>query len=427
MAANSSLFLSERCDRVAGEVQMNQQSTDPSENKVSDDILQRAIASIEEEAVPVGPPPKLIAATLHALHESGQPPRRAVRLVSMTKTMKTMMTAASLLFIVGAATLLTLAINTPSSAFGQALRQLREARSMSYVELITVKDQRQPVRTRVFVAEDGRKRLEAPGIGKSGGVVTIFDAASKVRILLIENSKIALVHDQTTDERGEPVGPGFLVWLQTLKRLGDKPDKELGQKELEGKRVTGFVATQGNFTFTMWVDGATGEPVQIEYDSPVNGADLHVAMTDFRFNEKLDESLFSFAVPAGYKVQQQPTTPSVPGGETSVVEALRGYAKRAGGNYPSSLADWGSWAVLFSKGSSKGVIDPDATHVLAHLGAITPFLVSMPKDHYAYLGKGKTVDQKDAILFWYKRADGTYRAIYGDLSAKDIKAENLPK
>jgi hypothetical protein len=51
----------------------------------------------------------------------------------------------------------------------------------------------------------------------------------------------------------------------------------------------------------------------------------------------------------------------------------------------------------------------------------------MPKDGYAYLGKGRTVDQKDAIVIWYKWPDGTYRAIYGDLSAKDIKAENLPK
>ena len=50
----------------------------------------------------------------------------------------------------------------------------------------------------------------------------------------------------------------------------------------------------------------------------------------------------------------------------------------------------------------------------------------MPKDNYAYLGKGKTVDQKDAIVFWYKKPDGTYRAIYGDLSAKDISADEVP-
>jgi outer membrane lipoprotein-sorting protein len=408
---------------------MNRQSTDSSGNGVSDEFLQRAIASIEDETVPAGPPPQLIAATLQALHESDRPHPRSVRLMPRTMTTKVLTTAASLLFVVGTATLLTLAIRTPSSAFGQALRQLRNARSMSYSGLMTVPGQQQPIRTRVFIAEDGRKRqeMESPEIGKPSGVVTIFDAAGKIRIVLIESSKLALVQDSAQPERGEIVGPGLLAWLQTLKKMGDKPDKELGQKELEGKRVTGFVATQGTFTFTMWVDSATGQIVRIENDSPVNGADYHVVMTDFRFDEKLDDSLLSFAVPAGYKVRQQPTTPTAPGGEASVVEALRGYTKRAGGKFPSSLADWGPWAALFSNGNSDGTLDAEATHVMANLGAILPFLVSMPKNSYAYLGQDKTVDQKEAIVFWYKKADGTYRAIYGDLSVKDIKAEHLPQ
>src|SRR5207247_5424644 len=93
----------------------------------------------------------------------------------------------------------------------------------------------------------------------------------------------------------------------------------------------------------------------------------------------------------------------------------------------ASVTDWGPWAVLFSKDNRDGKLDAETMKVLAHLGAITPFLVSIPKDDYAYLGEGKTVNQKDAIVFWYKRPDGTYRAISGDLSAKDITAENLPK
>src|SRR5207244_4027655 len=144
-------------------------------------------------------------------------------------------------------------------------------------------------------------------------------------------------------------GQDFLAWLQALKKLGDKPDKELGQQELDGKRVTGFVATQGNLTFTIWVDTATQELVRIEHDSPIKGtAYERAAMTDFRFDQQLDESLFSVAVPAGYTVQQL-AVPSVPGGEASVIEALRGYTKRDDGKFPPSLSDWGPWAVLFSK------------------------------------------------------------------------------
>jgi hypothetical protein len=46
---------------------MNEQSTDPTENELSDDIIRQAIASIQEGSVPPGPPPELIAATRDVL------------------------------------------------------------------------------------------------------------------------------------------------------------------------------------------------------------------------------------------------------------------------------------------------------------------------------------------------------------------------
>ena len=289
---------------------MNKQSTNPSDNEVSDDILRQAIASMEGEAIPAGPPPKLIAATRHSLHESGQPSRRFLPFVLRTKLMKLIATAAGLLLTVSMASLLILVIKSPSLAFGQALKQLREGHSISYTELIAVKGKQQPTKVRNFVAEDGRVRSEIRGIGKAVCHTTIFDAAGNIRLGLSEDPKTAYVPDPANKLAKKVPGTGRWAWLQALKKLGDKPDKELGQKELEGKQVTGFVATQGAFTFTMWVDNATGKPVWIEYDYSSNDRVIHVTMTDFRFNEELDESLFSYAVPAGYKVHQQlaPTT-----------------------------------------------------------------------------------------------------------------------
>lgn len=404
---------------------MNTRSTDQSNQELPDDILAQAITSMQGETIPSGPPPQLIAATLRALRETGHPQSRSILFIPRTKTMKFVTTAAGLLITVGLATLLALSFQTPASAFGQAIKQVREARSISYVDLMTVKGQEDPIRTRVFIAEDGRQRHEMLGMG--GAHVTISDASGNRRLTLIEDLKLAIVNDQTKGEPRENAGRDFLEWLQALKNLGDRPDKVLGQKELEGKRVSGFVATQGNYTFTMWVDQAIGQPVRIEYDSPVNGSDYHVAMTDLRFDARVDESLFRLDVPAGYKVQQSAPVPAVPGGETSIIEALRGYTKRDGGKFPHSLSDWGPWCVLFSKDSRDGTVDPETTRVMAHLGSILPFLVSMAKTDYAYLGAGKTVAQKDAIVFWYKKPDGTYRAIFGDLSVRDIPVEKLPK
>ncbi len=77
--------------------------------------------------------------------------------------MKLLTTAAGLLFAIGIVTTLILGIKSPSSAFGQAIKQLRKARSMSYAQLMTVKSQKEPVRTKVFIAEDGAaQRIDGP-------------------------------------------------------------------------------------------------------------------------------------------------------------------------------------------------------------------------------------------------------------------------
>ena len=111
---------------------------------------------------------------------------------------------------------------------------------------------------------------------------------------------------EVKNDQGINPGNAFLSWLQRLKDLGDKPEKVLGKKELDGKQVTGFVVRDDNRTFTMWIDNATGEPVRIEYDWELNGAAAHVTMKDFHFHLALDESLFSFDVPPGYKISGLP-------------------------------------------------------------------------------------------------------------------------
>jgi outer membrane lipoprotein-sorting protein len=404
---------------------MNQPTAGSANDEMSNEILQRAITSMQDEAVPPGPSAELIAATRHAVQELDQRHPRAPRYFPRTPSMRITAAAAGLLLTVATGIVLSLAVKPPSSAFGQVLKQIRGASSMSYTQFMTVEGQPGEIVTKVFVSPDGRRRSEMP----SAGTTTIFDTNGYIRITLLEITKTALVQEPKPDH-GINAGRMFLAWLEDLKKLGDKPDKNLGQKEFDGKRATGFVATLGKSSFTIWVDNGTSELARIEYDSLVNGTPAHITMTDFRFDEKLDDSLFDFSVPAGYKIWKSPIAAADPGassGETNIVEALRGYTKRDGGKFPASLSDWGQWGVLFSKDSRDGGVDPEATRVMSHLGAILPFLMSMPKDSYAYLGEGKTTGEKDAIVFWYRKPDGKYRAIYGDLSVKDTTAADLPK
>ena len=48
-------------------------------------------------------------------------------------------------------------------------------------------------------------------------------------------------------------------------------------------------------------------------------------------------------------------------------------------------------------------------------------------DSFGYLGKGVQLGAADRIVCWYKlKSTGKYRAVYGDLQVKDVKAEDLP-
>jgi hypothetical protein len=52
---------------------------------------------------------------------------------------------------------------------------------------------------------------------------------------------------------------------------------------------------------------------------------------------------------------------------------------------------------------------------------VQQFLGTLPKDGWRYLGKGKTMDDKESVIFWYKTGKG-YRGIMGDLTATDLQA-----
>ena len=46
---------------------------------------------------------------------------------------------------------------------------------------------------------------------------------------------------------------------------------------------------------------------------------------------------------------------------------------------------------------------------------------------FQYLGKGVKLGSGDRIVCWYKlKSTGTYRAVYGDLTVKDVAPKDLP-
>ncbi len=321
--------------------------------------------------------------------------------------------AAAILAVVGT----TLLLPSTSNAFAEVIEQLKSTGAFRFTRLIYTNQQKKPIEVQVMVAGDGRERMA------SSGTVSIMNADGQLRVTLLELTKTAIV--ASPKDRPHLPTQRQLAWLDQLKSHGDKPDRKLGAKMLDGRSVEGFVAKQGQNEFTIWVDTKTNELVQIEHDGMIKGSPINkVVMKGFQFNQVFDDSLFSFDVPSGYKVMDMPPVAPLLPGEESVVTALRGFTKIADGKFPKSISDWSEWAVLFSQ---KGASQAETSATMSSLGTITPFLLSMPKDDYQYLGAGKTLSDPRTIVFWYRKKDRQIRAIYSDLTTADVKEADLPK
>ena len=200
---------------------------------------------------------------------SSRPRAGSIPLISWASVFKLAATAASLAMVIALAAVLIPIIESPSAAladvFSEALAQVRQPQSMSYRQQMAVEGQPHPIATQQFVAEDGRRRSEMTGY------VTIYDDKGDLRLTLVEPTHTAMVREAGAGQ-GPDAGKSFLDWLQHLKQLGDKPEKDLGKKEVDGKPASGFIAKQDDRTFTMWIDDATGAPLQIEFDSQFGGA-----------------------------------------------------------------------------------------------------------------------------------------------------------
>ena len=71
---------------------------EPANDKLDDDVLERAVASIQTNTVPAGPPPKLVADTLSALDQLKQSSPDVLPIFTRNRMMRFTTTAAALAF-----------------------------------------------------------------------------------------------------------------------------------------------------------------------------------------------------------------------------------------------------------------------------------------------------------------------------------------
>jgi outer membrane lipoprotein-sorting protein len=164
------------------------------------------------------------------------------------------------------------------------------------------------------------KFLMAPGFTRfelNDGQVLIEDHRQRKCIRLNPDKKLANVWDM--DNRIVVIDE--LAWENPLEMLREevrdaknRPDGEvedLGTKQIDGRAAVGFrfklKGKNQDTDKTIWADPKTGLPIRIEATTTGPGPSVqNSVLEDFRFNVKLDDSLFDVEPPEGYTVQKAP-------------------------------------------------------------------------------------------------------------------------
>jgi uncharacterized protein DUF2092 len=218
---------------------------------------------------------------------------------------------------------------------------------------------------------------------------------------------------------------------QHLRNLAQKKGELIGEKTFGKVRAQGFrVKDDTSYELTIWVDPQTRLPVQVEITGKAGDKPFHSTIRDFQLDPKLDESLFSLEAPQGYAFSRvnlnEPNDKDDGSPEAAVAKLLRGFAEKSAGGFPKRLDDWAGYDKLNPKDTYKSPTDPALIRMVSTLVRVQIFMLERKGD-YGYKADGVKLGDANKIIFWYKPKDKqTYRALFGDLHAADVTADQVP-
>ena len=410
----------------------------------SDDLLERSLAEMRREALPDGPPDDVVSKTLEAIQsaegehtsvfgvrnsafeEAANAVSREPNAESRTpiplqqpqgnKTMKFVMKLAAVIALVsGVAAMVFVANRTTSVALGDVVKKIREAHTMSCSATIDMPMSPQPMTMKMYINQAGRMRIES-----TQGMVQISDNAAGKMLMLSINTKQATV---ATTGAGRQMTSDC---IGAIKSIETKNAQSLGEKEIDGQKVKGFLVKKEGSQFTFWADRESGAPVSIEVEIPMAGKFMKVVMNDFVLDATLDDALFSLEPPKGFTVRnvdvsQTMATLQKTSGEQHAIEALRAYAEASDGKFPPKIDDYVAYTKLKTRPTKPGEVT-----AATHAGMLMPFLMQVGKGHWGYRADGVTLGEKSKMIFWYlDPTTNKYRGIFGDLKAREISEKEL--
>jgi outer membrane lipoprotein-sorting protein len=391
---------------------------DPFESKLSGLRLKQPSAAFGQ--------PKTFA----TLRASANQPRTILQRIM---AMKTRSKAASLVTLAASIALVYALTSWPggSVAFAEMANKLRAAQTLSFDNTITSTTTGKLVvmKSRNYFMVPGKHRMDS----EQGGWVVMDFPAGKTLVVNPHN-KTALASPiigkapprdgKDRDLAGETI--------DHIRSLADKKNRSLGERQMDGVRVTGFEIDDPGETTTLWANAATGEPIRIEVLHNSKQGQIVEVITHIKLDEKLDAALFSVEPPQGYKVEPFVTFNLKDGPADHVAHFLTLYAKLMDGEFPERL-EGRLVDKLFEKISREHGGNPkvedlpaDAMRIPAFAAAVAAVLHKAKRENWQYYPDVK-LGQKDRVIYWYHdpKTD-TYSAVFGDLRVERVTKDQLP-
>jgi prepilin-type processing-associated H-X9-DG protein len=199
---------------------------------------------------------------------------------------------------IAAATLIIAAIlfvyifsGSESVAFADVMRNIQNARTLTYQSVIAPADQ-EPQVLKTMVLEPHLMRVELPD-----GSIWIIDHGQGKTLLLDSKRKQAVMSSTPQNT---------LDLYDTFRNFRDLPDftvRDFGRNMIDGTQVIGFRLTKENDDdeIIVWADPQTSHPIRIEQTTKDKDGKVSKSITTkIVFDARLDESLFRLDVPEGY-------------------------------------------------------------------------------------------------------------------------------
>jgi outer membrane lipoprotein-sorting protein len=314
-----------------------------------------------------------------------------------------------------------------NTVYADVVRQLQKARTLIYTATSSTPIEGMPdMEMEISFKEPGYMRITM-----SDGYVSVFNSIEGKGLSIIPARKQFVEIDMTN--LPDDIGQREFDVIEKLRTLPERADEDLGEQIMDGRSVHGFRVNEGGLTNTVWIDTKNRELVlvEIEFD---NAPGMSAIMSNFQFDVELDDSLFRLTPPEGYtQVVDQLDVSEV--GEQDLINFLRLWTTWTKDRTfpptlnPPELAKVSMEMVKEGKfGDDHVMTDQEQQKHAIQMTRGLMFVLGLPTEsHWRYAGEDVKYGQADTPIFWYQPAGSqTDRVIYGDLSVKDVAAEDLP-